>query len=168
MPDPPTRDGHVARLAAAVLLGIAFILVVGLDSLGVAHSSSQFAQYGVPQDIEIIRAKATADGRVILRVEIFGWRMYPQLLGTPLNKTDGGHWTIFVDGRCNSVSTNPTTGTTNRLKTGKHKLYAQLANNDGSYLVPPVSSRYVTIRTKLPIRSKPGHASRYCRGPGAT
>ena len=114
------------------------------------------------QDIAIDKATAAKNGSIAVRVTIVGWKMYPKLLGKPFRLDDGGHWVMMVDGRCNNVSTNNTKGSTKPLKSGKHKLRAQLANNDGSYLIPRAKSNIVTVKIKLPANARPSPASRLC------
>src|SRR5262249_33551726 len=99
------RKGRGPRLA------VAFAIVVGasaafatLGGIGLAHSAIGRDQYGGPvQHISIVKATAAKTGVVTVKVAIIGWKMYPGLVGQPFNKTDGGHWAIFVDRKCNNV-----------------------------------------------------------------
>jgi hypothetical protein len=156
-------DGRVARLLIALAITVgATALFATLGGIRLAHSAIARDQYDEVRHIAITKGTASRKGRVTLRVTIIGWKMYPGLIGKPLNKTDGGHWAIFVDSKCNAVSANRKQGTTRPLKTGKRKIYAALANNDGSYLVPNVRSNTVTVKVKRTVKKK-GKPPRSCR-----
>ena len=94
---------------------------------------------------------AHAKGSVVLvNVKLSGWKLYPALVGKKPNKPDGGHWRIVVDGKPNSVSTNPTAGRTTKLNPGKHRIWVKLANNDHSDVAGTRPSRTVTVVVKRP------------------
>jgi hypothetical protein len=143
----PRRNGRTARLIAAVAVVLAASLTfVLLGGVTLGHSAIGADQYGPVRHISILNASVGANGAVTLRVRIIGWKMYPALVGKSLNLTDGGHWAIFVGGRFNAASANATKGKSKPLKRGRYTLYAQLVNNDGSYLTPAVRSGTVRVR----------------------
>jgi hypothetical protein len=144
---------------AAVCAGaVAGLMITPLNSP--ATASTQYG--GGFTEISIVSASVTQKGAVALRVEMVGWMMYPTLIGQPLNKIDGGHWVIFVDGKCKSVSASAT-GMTKPLRKGSHGVYAELANNDGSYLSPEVRSSRVLIKVVTTAWKKGKfRASRWC------
>lgn len=147
----------LAAFALVTAVAAAFAVLGGID---LAHSMIRLEQYGEVQDISIDKATAAKNGSIAVTVTIVGWKMYPKLLGKPFRLDDGGHWVMMVDTRCNNVSTNKSKGSTKPLKSGKHKLRAQLAFSDGRY--PGILSDSVSVKTKLPAGKKPGVASTYC------
>ena len=159
------RRSRLARLMAATTVGVmAFAVFAMLGGIDLAHSSIRQDQYGGPvRHISIVKASATRRGTVSLRVVIIGWKMYPRLVGSPFNKNDGGHWATFADRHCNNISTNRTSGATRPLKKGAHKLFAELANNDGSYLTPEVRSNTVRVRITRTVAKPRAAAPRSCR-----
>jgi hypothetical protein len=122
----PTGVGRVAAIAASF-----------------AHSLTLVE----PQpSIALVRAKANR--RVaVLKVKLTNWTMYPTQIGQ-LNKLDGGHWRIVVDGKANNLSTDPTTGKTTKLRPGKHRISARLENNDRSNVAGTSPSRTLTVVIK--------------------
>jgi hypothetical protein len=92
-----------------------------------------------------VSAKQGTGHVAVLTVKITGWKMYPALVGKSTNKSNGGHWHIFVDGKYNNYSANPTTGKSLKLKPGWHKVQAELANDDHSELSPPVKSKTLRV-----------------------
>jgi hypothetical protein len=92
---------------------------------------------------------AKASGRLVsLRAKISNWKMYPALSGKKPNKPDGGHWRIYVDGRYNNSSTQPTTGKTTKLKPGTHRTWVILANNDDTAVAGTQRSKTLTVVVK--------------------
>ena len=151
----------VAAFAVVVATGGAF---AALGGVSLAHSAIYPAQYvpTIPRHLSILSASAGRNGVVTLRVRIIGWKMYPRLVGTPLNRSDGGHWTIFVDRRCNNISANRSKGKTKVLRTGVHRIYAHLVNNDGSFVRPPIKSNTVTVTVVKTVKKKSYPAARIC------
>lgn len=140
------RHSRIARLIISIAVVTASVAGFAmLGGIGLANSSIRTAQYPVHRRISIVEAAPSRNGTVTLSVSIVGWRMYPTLVGKPLNKADGGHWVIVVDGKCNNVSANRTTGRTKVLKRGTHRVYTALAKDNGSYLIPPVKSDVVFV-----------------------
>jgi hypothetical protein len=92
---------------------------------------------------------AKTSGRLVsLRVRISNWNMYPALVGKKPNKPDGGHWRIYVDGRYNSSSSQPTAGKTTKLKPGTHRIWVILANNDETAVAGTQRSKTLTVLVK--------------------
>jgi hypothetical protein len=83
-----------------------------------------------------------------VRVRISGWRMYPLLGAGALprhNRSDGGHWHLYVDGEYASAS-NDHIAHTWYLDPGSHAVRAQLTNVDHTPLEGPSNwSQAVTI-----------------------
>lgn len=165
------RNSRIARLVAAiVVVATTAGTFAALGGAGLTHSAIVRAQYPpVPKRIAIVNASASRNGVVTLRVVITGWKMYPGLVGSRLNKKDGGHWTIVVDRRCNNVSANRSSGATRALRKGVHGIYAQLANNNGSRLTPNVKSNTVRVRIVRTLKKRFYRAAPICaRVPPAT
>jgi alpha-tubulin suppressor-like RCC1 family protein len=97
--------------------------------------------------ITLLSAKANGK-RVLLTVKISNWTMYPALAGKKPNRPDGGHWRIFVDGHYNNSSTRATSGTTTKLKPGRHRIWVILANNDDTGVYGTDRSRTLTVVVK--------------------
>jgi len=159
------RKNRLARLMAATTVGVAaFVVFAMLGGIDLAHSSIRQDQYGGPvRHISIVKASTTRRGTVALRVVIIGWKMYPRLVGSPFNKNDGGHWAAFADRICSSISASRTSGATKPLKRGTHRLFTELANNDGSYLSPEVRSNTVRVRITRTVATRRSAPPRYCR-----
>lgn len=125
----------------------ALALAAALSALvvaGVAHAHS-VRQADVMHEIQLRSFKVNANGTVTVLVKIRGWKMYPALVGKKPNKPDGGHWHIYVDGKYNAFSANPTRGTTTKLEHGDHKIYVGLANDDHSPVKGTHRSRTVSV-----------------------
>jgi hypothetical protein len=125
-----------------VRLFLAPLVVVAVLSVGVSAGLSSTSG----RSISIVKTSTAANGIVTVTVKINGWKMYPARVGKKPNKPGGGHWHIFVDGKYNNASASAATGKTVVLKSGSHKIFAELANNDHSLLKPPVVSRTVTVK----------------------
>jgi hypothetical protein len=111
---------------------------------GFAHTLALLA----PQpSIALLNARVTGNVAV-LKVRITNWRMYPDLVGKKLNKPDGGHWRIVVDGKSNSLSTSLIIGKTAKLRPGKHRIWVRLENNDGSKVAEtrPSKTQVLTVK----------------------
>ncbi len=89
---------------------------------------------------------SVSGGVVTVKVAITGWAMYPKLVGKKLNKPDGGHWHVYVNGKYNNFSANPTVGKTTTLKPGTYKIRVELANDDHSEVERAAPSRTVTVK----------------------
>ena len=81
---------------------------------------------------------------VSLRLRLLGWQMFPAEVGSPVNRVEGGHYHIYVNGKYHSVGSNPVRARACGLATGvTHKLRVVLANNDHSEL--RARSQIVTV-----------------------
>jgi hypothetical protein len=114
--------------------------VVAIAAAG-AHS---LALVGPTPAISLLSARASGAVAVV-KVRITGWEMYPAFVGKRPNRPDGGHWRIYVDGRYDGLSANPTSGRTHRLTPGSHRIAVALANDDGSRVAGAHPSRTLTV-----------------------
>jgi hypothetical protein len=163
--DGSKRNRRIIRFVAAFAVVVATVgAFAALGGISLANSAIYRAQYVpiIPKHLSILKASAGRNGVVTVQVRITGWKMYPSLVGTPLKKNDGGHWTIFVDRRCNNVSVNRSSGKTKALRIGVHRIYAHLVNNDGSFLRPPIKSNTVTVTVVRTVKKKSYPAARIC------
>jgi hypothetical protein len=163
--DGSERNRRTIRLVAAFAVVVATVgAFAALGGISLAHSAIYRAQYvpTTPRHLSILKASVNRNGVVTLQVRITGWKMYPRLVGTPLKRNDGGHWTIFVDRRCNNVSANRSSGKTKALRVGVHRIYAHLVNNDGSFLRPRIKSNTVTVIIARTVKKKSYPAARIC------
>ena len=127
----------------ALALGlITAVAALGLVSAGGAATTSRVSMM---RDISITKFKVNSNGTVTVFVKIHDWKMYPALVGKRTNKPDGGHWHIYVDGKYNAYSANPTRGTTTKLKKGDYKIYVALANDDHSPVKGTHPSKTITV-----------------------
>ncbi len=142
----PWRNEKKSHTIMAVLvIGAAAAAFFALGGANFAQSSIYPYQYGETASISIVRATVDVNRVVTLHVKILGWKMYPTLVGREPNEPGGGHWVIIVDGRFNKACTKYTLCKTKILRIGNHKIYAELAENDGSYLEPPAKSRIIRV-----------------------
>jgi hypothetical protein len=123
-------------LAATVVLGIS---IVAAAQAGVrAHGSMM-------RGIVITNFRVNADKTVTVYVKLHDWKLYPKLVGSKVNKKDGGHWHIFVNGKYNAYSASPKSGRTTKLKKGDYKLYVALANDDHSPVKGADRSKTISV-----------------------
>ena len=128
-------------------LALALALVASVAALGVvaAGDAATRSRSEMMHEITLSSFKVNANHTVTVFVKIRGWKMYPSLVGKKTNKPDGGHWHIYVNGKYNTYSANPTKGTTTKLKKGDYKIYVALANDDHSPVKGTHSSKTVTV-----------------------
>ena len=82
-------------------------------------------------------------------VKISGFVLYPKAIGKQPNATDGGHWHVVLDGKPDTVSADPKTALTSKIKDSgekPHTVYVELENNDNTPLSPPVRSKTVSFK----------------------
>jgi hypothetical protein len=124
------------------------VIAIGVAAwVGPAQPSASRAQ-AVPS-IRILGAVGS-NGVIVLQVRITHWKMYPKLLGKA-PRPDGGHWHIYVNGRYNNYSVNPTRGSTKLnklLPPGTYRVSAHLANNNFTEPRPRIVSNIVTVRLR--------------------
>ena len=96
-----------------------------------------------------ITGTTVKDGVVTVAVRITGWKLLPALVGKSPNKSGGGHWHVFVDGKYDAAAA-AAQGVTHKLAPGAHTISAELANNDHSRLRPPVRSAAVRVTVTAP------------------
>jgi hypothetical protein len=95
--------------------------------------------------IVITNFKVNADRTVTVFVKLHDWKLYPKLVGSKMNKKDGGHWHIYVNGKYNAYSASPKSGRTTALKKGDYKLYVALANDDHSPVKGADRSKTISV-----------------------
>jgi hypothetical protein len=136
-----TREGEGMRKAVVLAL-VTAVAALGAVAAGQAATSSRASMM---RDITITRFKVNANHTVTVFVKIHDWKMYPALVGKKTNKRDGGHWHIYVDGKYDNLSANPTRGVTTKLKKGDYKIYVALANDDHSLVKGTHPSKTITV-----------------------
>jgi hypothetical protein len=122
------------------------IAVTGLLALALSPAAAGIPapqQAGRHRSITIVSARVV--GHVVtVRVRIVGWKLFPTLIGSPVNRPDGGHWHLFVDGRYIGGTGRLTY--TIELPSGVHQVRGELVNNNHTALRPPVFSPSVIVR----------------------
>lgn len=131
----------------------AVILLAMLGVVGVLATQAAAAA----KPTVTVTATTVKAGVVTVSVRLSAWKLYPGRVGKRPNAANGGHWHLFVDGVYASAS-GRLTAKTKALKAGKHRIWAELANNDHSRLKPPVRSRtvIVTVPAAAPGTTTPG------------
>ena len=127
------------------VLALALVTTVAALGLVAAGEAAPASRASMMRDISITSFKVNKNDTVTVFVKIHDWKMYPALVGKKTNKPDGGHWHIYVNGKYNTYSANPTKGTTTKLQKGDYKIYVALANDDHSPVKGTHPSKTVTV-----------------------
>jgi len=127
------------------VLALALVTTVAALGLVAAGEAAPTSRASMMRDISITSFKVNKNDTVTVFVKIHDWKMYPALVGKKTNKPDGGHWHIYVNGKYNTYSANPTKGTTTKLQKGDYKIYVALANDDHSPVKGTHPSKTVTV-----------------------
>ena len=135
--------------ALALTLALAVAVTVLAGAAQARPQASQVSQVSqVSQGmygIQIVNYKVNRNGTVTVDVKIRGFKMLPKQVGAKKNVAGAGHWHIYVNGKYNNYSADPTSGKTTPLKKGDYKMYVTLNNNDHSPLSEPTRSKTVTV-----------------------
>ena len=127
------------------VFALALVTTVAAFGVVAAGEAAPTSRASMMRDISITSFKVNTNDTVTVFVKIHDWKMYPALVGKKTNKPDGGHWHIYVNGKYNTYSANPTKGTTTKLKKGDYKIYVALANDDHSPVKGTHPSKTVTV-----------------------
>jgi len=96
--------------------------------------SGGFFSGGIPGKgyVQITRVHPNPNtGCISLRLRLLGWRMYPGEVGSSVNRPDGGHYHVYVNGKYNRFGSNATRARVCGLESGQtYRLRVVLANNN--------------------------------------
>lgn len=116
--------------------------VVVDDTLSGGYFSGGVAGKGY---VKITRVHPNPDtGCISLRLRLLGWVMYPGEAGDAVNRPDGGHYHVYVNGKYHSFDSDASRARACGLATGQtYTLRVVLANNNHSEL--RARSQVVTV-----------------------
>lgn len=125
-----------------IMMAALAVVAIGVPAGAVAGAPAHHADagmYGITIKNYIINS---SDHTVTLKVKIRGLKMGAM---SKKNVAGQGHWNIYVGGKLNNYSVNPTTGKTKPLAKGDYKVYVSLVNNNGTPLSEPTRSKTVSV-----------------------